>query len=525
MVENKLDYEKFKSENYSERKSSRVANKKTGLRKRFSLKPRIPTNSFLYDLTHNKSLLSKIFVTILVVLVYRLLASIPLPGMDMAVYNKFFGQTSSASEANYFFSIFTGGFLDTPSVIGLGIASYINASIIMQLLTPVIPKLSELSKDGARGQQIVNQYTRYLTLPLSLIYSSIYLVFLSQRDINDTAGTGITASPEFLIPRVPGTDWPSITKIIFMAIVLTAGTMFLMWLAEVISEAGIGNGSSIIIASGILASIPTLIRTDLASLQLKNRVTEALEGNLSTFTDPVFLSIIGVLLGIVVVTGLVVFTNESIRRIKIQYARRSSAATPAQESHLPIKLTLTGVLPIIFASAFLSLPQLVVPLIINRIDDTNSATYKFLDSIQTSFLFSQTDNIVNTQDFQYAFVYFLFIVAFGMFYAYIAMKPKETAESLQKQSAFIPGIRPGNSTEKYISGVLGRISFAGAIFLAFLALFPLVARNLIVSSTGVNLAVLSGIGGTSILIVVGVFLDTMRQYNSLKVAKSYEKYI
>ena len=533
MIRNEIDYDKYKGEETSRRvrrrdKSTSDKSKKASKKRRSFKLTSIRLGSFtesINELRKNKTLRNKILFTLLIIIMYRALASIPLPGIDMEVYDQFLGQ-SSASETSYFFLIFTGGLLETPSVVGLGIAAYINASIIMQLLTPVIPKLTELQKEGARGTQVINQWTRYITLPLAFLYSVVYILFLSQRDLNDTSGTGtITENPAFLIPRADGADWPTITKVLFMAIILTAGSMLIMWLAEAITENGIGNGSSLIITIGIVASLPTLIRQDFSRIDFGNVIESVLNGNFSVLQDPIFISLVGIVIGAIAIIAAIVFANESIRKIKIQYSRRANATAGADDSHLPIKLTLTGVLPIIFASALLSVPQLIIPFIQNVIEDTNSRLYQLTVDIQDSFLFATSDAVVNADDIWYGLVYFILIVLFGIFYAFIALKPEDTAENLQKSSAFIPGIRPGKSTEKYISRVLSRIGFAGALFLGLVALIPILARNVVESASGVNMLILSGVGGTSILIVVSVVIDTYRQYQSFKVSRSYEEFV
>ncbi len=523
MIQNKIDYEQFKDESISKSKGAdRVSkkNKKSVNKSRFFSLNRLP--DAVREVVTNKALLTKILITLLIVIIYRGLASIPLPGVDMRVYEAYF-QNSSASEANYLFLVFTGSTLETPSIVGLGIIAYINASIIMQLITPVIPRLAELAKEGARGQQVINQFTRYLTLPLSFLYSVVYLLFLSRRDLSSADIGTITDNPDFLIPHAMGSDWPSVTKIIFMALILTAGSMFLMWLAEVITENGLGNGSSIMISTGILASLPTLLTQDFSQLNLAQIVQNVFQGDFSVLTNATLVSLFKVIFGLILLIVIIVFVNESVRKIKIHYARRAATTPVAQDSHLPIKLTITGVLPIIFASALLSVPQLVLPFIRQSASDSGAFS-DFIDSLSNSFLFANVDGVVNYNDVLYAIVFFILIVVFGVFYAFIALKPADTAENLQKSSAFIPGIRPGKSTEKYIATVLGRIGFAGAIFLAFLALLPLIARNIIEYSSGVNLFILTGIGGTSILIIVSVILDTVRQFNSLRVSRSYERY-
>ena len=518
MVQSKIDYEQFKDSSLLKPSKQKSRGKKK--LKASRVISRLP--SLIKEVLTNKALLNKILLTLFIIIIYRALTSIPLPGIDTRVYEQYF-QNASASEANYLFVIFTGNTLETPSIVGLGIIAYIQASITMQMLSSALPKLIELSKEGARGQQVINQITRYLTLPFSIFISVVYILFLSRRDLSSSEVGVITETPDFLIPHALGSDWPSITKIIFISLILTAGSMFLMWLAEVITEHGIGNGSSIMISTGILSSLPSLLEQDFAQLNISQIITSILQGDFSVLSNSILISFLTVIIGFILLIVVIVFINESIRKIKIHYAKRASTSPVAEDSHFPIKLTIAGVLPIIFASAFLSIPQLILPFIQNSVDSDSSIS-SIVNGVSNSFLFASVDGTVDSQDITYGIVYFVVIVIFGMFYAFISLKPADAAEKLQNQSAFIPGIRPGKSTEKYISGVLGRIGFSGAIFLALIALIPLVARNIIEYSTGVNIFILSGVGGTSILIIVSVILDTVRQFNSLRVSRSYERY-
>ncbi len=481
---------------------------------------------FFVEIFSNKTILKKIGITLFVLLTYRALAAIPLPGINMDVYRQYFG-TGNVSESTYLVSLFTGSQLDSPSIVGMGLVAYINSSIILQLLTSVVPKLEELSKEGQRGKQLINQYTRYVAVVLSFIYSISMVLLLSRRDLSDPNGNLISTGQNagaFLVDVAPGSDWPSITKIIFIALILTAGSILLMWLSEIITESGIGNGASLIITVGIVSILPTLLKQDFSYLNVSDIANKVLEGTFAALTDSVFLSILAVIIGGIVMILTIVFVNESVRNIAIQYANRVREGTTGQQSSLPIKLTLTGVLPIIFASSLLYVPQLLIPFV-ERAIDSSSKYYHYISDVQNSFLFATSDNFVNEKDIYYAVLYFVMIVLFGLFYTFIAMKPEETAEQLQKSGAFIPGVRPGTSTRKYITSVLFRIGFVGATFLGLIALIPIVSRNLILSYSGINLAVLSGIGGTSILIIVSVTLETVRQINALRVSKSYEKYV
>lgn len=475
-----------------------------------------------------KDIASKLGLTLFIVVIYRTLAAIPLPGIDLAVYNSEFA-SNAANQSNALFSLFTGGQLDSPSLVGLGLVAFINASIVMQLLPYAIPRLKEIQKEGERGRQMINQITRIITLPLSFFYSLAYLAYLSQRDVANLNNSATVAAdpnhvPLYLIQHVAGTNWPSIEKIIFMAIILAAGTMLLMWLSEIITERGLGNGSSIIIMIGILAHLPAFISTDFNSSNILNTISNILKGNLEYLKDPYFIAIIAIIIGLLLVVTLVIFINESQRKVDIRYARRVRGDEVGQGSFLPVKFTITGVLPVIFATSLLSIPQIIVPLLQNSVD-SSSTLGQIISSIQNGFLFASADRAINTQDVIYIIVDFLLVIIFGLFYAFIVLNPKETAENLQKSGAFIPGIRPGKSTESYLSGVILRISFIGAIVLGIISLIPLVSRDILVSTTGNSLQILSGISGTGILIIVGVVLDTYRQYRSLRATKGYDKYI
>jgi preprotein translocase subunit SecY len=511
----KNDYEQFKN-------TSPVTKKKRSVNLKFL--NRLPGKKIargIGEFLSNKDVVSKILVTILVIVIYRILSSIPLPGVDMNIYREVFS-SRTASEANYIFTIFTGGRLETPSIIGLGIAAYINASIIMQLLPYAITRLKEIQKDGERGKQIINQITRFISVPLAFMYSIVYLVVLSRNDLG-TAGIGLPTGT-YLIPHAADADFPSGLRILFMALVLTGGTMLLMWLSEIITEKGLGNGSSIIISVGILASLPALISQDYSQLNIPNLVNNLVQGNFSALTDPLTLALIIVAIGFVFVIAAIIFISESQRKIDIQYARRVREGEGGQGSFLPIKFTVTGVMPVIFAFALLSIPQLIVPIV----ESSGNASPFMLDvvnSVKAGPLYATADQIIDGKDLQYELLYFALVIIFGVFYSYIVLNPKETAENLQKSGAFVPGIRPGKSTENYIAGVLFRISFFGALFLGIIALIPVLGRNLVYSSSSVYLAVLSGIGGTSLLIIVSVILDTLRQYKSIVATRSYERYL
>lgn len=468
---------------------------------------------YVRQLINNQEIRRKLLFTLFIIFIFRILANIPLPGIDMGVYQQQFGSVSTA-QANLFLSIFTGGLLDTPSIVGLGIGVYITASIIIQLLSSVIPQLEELSKDGQRGKQVMDQYTRYLTIPLSIMYSVGYLLLISQQTLGfDANGNAIS-----LIPA--GADGVTVTKIAFMSLTLTAGAILIMWLAELVTESGIANGASIMIMLGILATIPALIQSDLSQLNISEVVSNAIsQQNLAALNDPAIITVAVFIIGAVLLVGSIIWVTESTRKLPIQYARRQRSGA-VQESFLPLKLNQTGVMPIIFASSLLTVPQLVVPVALNLLDATTPIG-NFFTQLQTSFLFDSSTPAYNM-------VYFVLIVMFALFYVFIAFKPDQVAENLQKSGGFIPGVRPGKSTEDYITKVLIRLTLVGALFLGFIALVPVVAGNLmrqISAQPTSSFSVFSAIGGTSILIVVGVILEMLRQIEALKASQNYDKYI
>jgi preprotein translocase subunit SecY len=464
---------------------------------------------YLKDTLGSKETRNRILFTLLILAIYRILGNIPLPGIDMHVYQQQFG-SASTSEAAFLLSSITGGRLETPSIIGLGVGVYITASIIMQLMSSVIPRLEELGKEGVRGKQIIDQYTRYLTVPLSVIYSVGYLMILAQQNLS-----GDTANPVYMIPR-SADGGISAMRIAFMAAVLTAGSLLLMWLAELVTERGIGNGASVIIMVGILASLPNLITRDLSNIRLDAALLQLANGDISALKDPSIITLFIILIGLIVLVAGVVFMTESTRKLPILYARRQRDGD-VTGSFLPIKLNQSGVLPIIFAASLLTVPQLLIPILL-RVVASDSSFHSFLTGLQTSPVFT-------TNTAQHNSVYFVLIIILSLLYATIALKPADVAENLQKSGAIIPGVRPGQGTENYITKVLLRLTAVGAIFIAVIALIPSLAGGAITSFTGQTFYLFTGVGGTSILIVVGVILDTLRQLDSLRATQNYEEFI
>lgn len=449
----------------------------------------------LKKLSQNRDIQRKLIITLGLIVVYRLMSNIPIPGVDPQAFQDAFGDTPF----NNIFTIISGGRLDRPSVVAIGIAPYINASIILQLLTTVIPRLEDLSKQGEIGRNKINQYTRLLTVPLAAIQSVMIYTILTNPSI--TGGAGVSN----IIEPLKGID------LVVFVLTLTAGSIFLMWLGELITENGIGNGASVIIALGIISTIPSLVLADISGL--RSDWDNFLAGNFDFLFSDNFLLFYGVILMVIIMIAVIVFVSESAKKVPIMYARRVRDGGAA-ENYLPLRINQAGVIPVIFAQALLTFPQIISSFIITVSKDESGKLYDFAqDLAQSPFTRFNT--------YEYIVTYFVLTLAFAYFYTYVIVKPEELAKNLQKSGAFIPGIRPGNDTIRYLNSVTAKLTLFGGLFLAVVAVLPIVVSVIEGSN---NLNVLSGIGGTSLLIVVGVFMDAYRQAASLKSVVSYEKY-
>lgn len=414
----------------------------------------------LKSILRTKEIRKKIIFSILILITYRVLSAIPVSGIPAEAIVKLFEGTGFGD----ILSTVSGGVLETASLVAIGLTPYINASIIFQLLGTVIPQLEELGKEGAEGRRKISMYTRIATVPLAVLQS--FVIYSTLR------GFGLV---ETLNPLELAT----------MSATLTAGSMIMMWFGELVSEDGLGGGSSYLIMLGILSGIPGTLRSNFLTMDAFQK---------SIFTIFSILLIIAVII-----------INEAERRIKIQYSRRVRAGG-ALESYIPIKLTQSGVMPVIFAMSFLSFPQLIGKFLISR---------NFNETVTTI-----TEKIMNLLENPYFFngASFLLIIAFSFFYLTVVFKTDELAENLQKQGAFIQGIRPGESTSKYLRKISFRLTAVGSIFLALLSILP----DIFVRTGLISAAVFSG---TGLLIVVGVILDIKRQVESMITVRSYDKYL
>lgn len=413
----------------------------------------------------DRNLRTKFLFTIGIFLVYRIFVFLPVPVIDLEALRQLFSDNQFLSLLN----IFSGGTLINFSVMALGLNPYINASIIMQLLTVVVPQLETLQKEGEYGRKKINQYTRLLTLPLTIMQAiGIYVLLQNQNIIQEL----------------------SLLEFFSFVITLVAGTYILMWFGELISEYGIGNGISLIIFAGIIGSLPVTFGQTFTTLSQEMIV------NLLIF----------VALGLVVIAS-VVFINQATRRIPIYYAKRVRGNKMYQgaTNYLPLKLNQAGVIPIIFAVSFVLFPQLIGNFFIYSPNEILSSIATFL--VQS----------FNPSSILYNSLYFLLVVLFTFFYTMIVFNPQKIADDIQKHGGFIPGIRPGSATKQYISRVLFRITSVGAVFLGLIAILPVIVSAV----TGIENLI---IGGTGMLIVVTVILETFKVVESQLVMKSYDKF-
>lgn len=447
----------------------------------------------------------RIFVVLGILLVYRILAHIPVPLADpttlrQVLQNLF--NSDNTPQLLSFINVLSGGALANFSIMIAGLGPYINASIIMQLLTKAIPQLEALHKEGEFGQKKINQYTRMLTFPLAIIQSigSIYLIRQAAQSIG---GIGdITANT-------------SLAQWILMVAALTGGSMLLMWLGEQVTEQSIGNGISLLITVGIVSGLPASITGIVAASNAGPNWQ--LFGTTLPFTRSLVIYTLITIVSVLIVTWLVVKLNEASRNLTVNYAKRvqGNRAYGGVTTKLPVKLITAGVVPIIFAVAFLSVPTFVGQLLTSsesaRLANigTQLATWFTTPSVTT---FAQ----LGWQAYIYPVTYFLLVFVFTYFYTSITFNSKEIAENLQKQGGFIEGVRSGNQTEKYLAQIVNRLTFFGALCLGLLALAPIIGQLFI--NTNIT------IGGTSVLILVSVALQTLRSLESRALMVTYDQY-
>jgi len=410
-----------------------------------------------------KDLRNSILYVLAMLVIFRFAAHIPVPGVNVENLKDFFASNQILGLIN----IFSGGGMENFSVVAMGIAPYITASIIFQLLAMIIPKLEEMSKEES-GRQKINQYTRIATVPLAVLQSYGMLALLRQSSYQ------IISDLSFF-------------QLFTTIITVTAGTIFLMWIGELISEKHIGNGISILIFAGIISALPAAVQRILIVF------------------DPsqLFNLVIFVLIAVITIVGVVII-NEGQRNVPVSYARRVRGMKMygGMDTYLPLRVNMAGVIPIIFAISIILFPPMVA---------------QFFLQAKTAWLVSVAGFVVDMFQNQlfYGAMYFILVFGFTYFYTAVIFHPEQIADNLQKQGGFVPGIRPGKPTEEYLQYTLNRILLAGALFLALIAVLPLGVQQI----TGMQSLV---IGGTSLLIVVSVVIETVKQIESQLTMREYE---
>lgn len=427
---------------------------------------------YIEQIWNSKELRNKILFTLGIVVIARILSQISIPGANIQALQVIF----DSNQILGLFSLLTGGSAENFSIILMGLSPYINASIIIQLLTVIIPKLENLSKEGEQGRRQINTYTRWLTLPLAFIQSYGMILLLNSQ------------SP---VPLFPDINSPAVILPIMLTV--TTGSLLLMWLSDLITEKGIGNGSSIIIFVGIIAGIPSVIGQSLALSQQS--------------ADKLIPFVITVLVTLIL-TVLVILVTEAQRNIPIIYAGRGIRGR-SDNSSLPIRINQAGMVPIIFAVSLVSFPGIIAQFLQNAPQEWLRNTASFINTY-----FQQNGG-------PYLILYFLLVIAFTYFYVSITFNPEQVAENIQKRGGYIPGIRPGKQTAEYLQKISDRLNLFGGLFIGFIAILPILLENL--SSSFSFGSVPTIISGAGLIIIVGVVLEILRQINAQLVMHDYNK--
>lgn len=425
----------------------------------------------------NKDLRKKIFYVLSLLFVFRLASHVPIPVADPTMLKTFLTDLFQENSFLSFLDIFSGGGISRFSVAMMGVGPYITASIMIQLLTMVVPKFEALSKEGEQGRHKLNQYSRIIAVPIAFLEGYGMIRFIQNASIK--SGTDIIGNP-------------TLSQWFLILLSITAGTIFLMWLGEIITEKGLGNGISMIIFAGIIAQAPQVFYQN---------ISKVFAGAFDPGELIRLLSFAG--MGLLVIF-LVILVTEGQRKIPISYAKRmrGSKVYGGIDTHLPLRLNMAGVIPIIFAGAFMNVPQ-----VIGFFANANSEFIsKYAKIAQETF---------TPDKYPYAILFFLLVFAFTFFSTFLYFKPKEVAENIQKQGGFIPGIRPGSETEAYLYYLISRITLWGAMFLGAIAVLPFVLQFFLNTQT-------FSLGGTSLLIAVAVALEIMKEINAQIVTRRYD---
>ena len=458
----------------------------------------------------NRDMQKRLLIVLGLIIAYRLLAHVPVPLAVPTQLREVINSVVSGTDFGGFLNLLSGGALASFSIVLVGLTPFITASVITQLLTKAIPRLEELHKDGESGRRKINQWTRMITVPLAIVQSIAFIFILRQTVL--AGNTTVLADPTAI-------EW------IVAVTAMTAGSLLLMWLGELITEQGIGNGISLLIFAGIISQLPSILSTFATSL------FDTTNGSLQVFNwfaIPVNPTLFWVILAILAFSLFLLYflvkINEAQRVITINYAKRvqGNSSYGGVKSILPIKLIAAGVIPVIFAVAFLSLPAFVGQIL------KATGNPEYAELANNLILWFQAPNPgaftgSEWQAFIYPLAYFVLVIFFTYFYTGIVFNASEIAENLQKQGGFIEGVRPGKQTEKYLSTTVNRLILFGSLVLGLIAVTPFIAEYLLYQVAGITNTNLA-IGGTGLLIVVSVGLETLRQINSRALMVTYDDY-
>ena len=422
----------------------------------------------------------KLLYTLILIVVFRFGCYITVPGVDSIALNEAMGNTSGIAGL---IDIISGGAFSRFSVFAMSITPYITASIVIQLLAMIIPALERLTKEGGEeGRKKINKYTKMLTIVLALVEAiGLYLSYSS---------SGIFVNNDFLTGAL-------------VVVGLVAGTSLLMWLGEQITSRGIGNGISLLIFIGIISGLPGGVIT------LWNLIMPA-----AGFSTTGLLTAIGIVIGAIILVAGVVFVQQAERRVPVQYSKKvvGRKMVGAQNTHIPLKLAMAGVMPVIFASSFMTFPAMIIQIFVPDIANQTG----FLAGLYNFSIATSTSNVGIGYSIANALVYLLLIIGFTFFYTYATFNPAEVSNTIKRNGGFIPGIRAGKPTTEYLSSIISKLTWFGGFFLALIAILPMLLRF-----TNLNIA----FGGTSILIVVGVALETVQQLESQLAMRHYKGFL
>ncbi len=459
----------------------------------------------------NKDMLKRILIVLGIIVVYRFMAHIPVPLGDSSTFKEAIENLLSKSDFGSFLNLISGGGLTSFSVILVGLSPFITASIVVQLITKAIPRLEELSQDGESGRRKINQWTRRVSVPLAIVQSIAYMYILYR-----SAAANVSTDM-----NLTSADW------ILSVTAMTAGSVILMWLGELITEQGIGNGISMIIFASIISQLPTTLAGLSTSLFDTSAGSLELWGWFKLPVNPtVFWIVLGFAIALLIVIYFLVKLNEAQRIITINYAKRvhGNSTYGGIKSILPIKLIAAGVIPVIFATSFLALPALVGQLI-QVINPNNAFGAKLLELFTapsaSNFATMYPDGI-NAKWFFYPALYFILVVLFTYFYTSIIFNTKEIADNLQKQGGFIEGVRPGQTTAKYLDKVVNRLNLFGSLSLGLIAMLPFITDYIFILTTGAPVGL--SLSGTGLLIIVTVALENLRQIDSRALMITYDDF-